>query len=186
MQEEEINMEKHDNRLVEAFVIALSNAFSSLKRTYNERFYYYAFVFDEGLHPYISAWSYEALEKSIIENKITNEEASWWKWDYSDSPYAVYGYDAFFYEVSALLDKRANGLSIDELYDSECNIRIFSMEEAMRILDKTGFFGVDSERKNVVINVEVAPPDCKEYNRALHLNPMSPLLTEYLKCCEKQ
>ena len=55
-------MEKYNNELVEAFVTALNNSFSSLKKTYEENIYYYAFIFDEGLHPYISAWSYEALE----------------------------------------------------------------------------------------------------------------------------
>ena len=180
-----MNMVKYDNRLVEAFVAALSSSFLSLKKIYNEQFYYYAFIFDSGFHPYISAWSYEALEKSIIDNKITEEDAIWWKWDYSDSPYVIYGYDEFFQEVNVLLDERKNGLSIDELYDDEWSIRIFSMEEAMRRLDNAEFFGVGNEREMVVINVEIAPPDSKEYDRALRLNPMSPLLSEYLKCCEE-
>lgn len=178
-------MVKYDKKLVEAFVTALTNSFSSLKKTHKERFYYYAFVFDEGLRPYISAWSYEALEKSIAENEITDEERNWWKWDFSDSPYAVYGYDDFFNEVKELLDERQKALSIDELYDKEWKIRISSMEEAMKRLDRTGIFGAGDERTNVVINVETAPPDGSEYNRALRLNPESPLLSEYLNCCEQ-
>ncbi|MDE5698093.1 MAG: DUF4303 domain-containing protein [Lachnospiraceae bacterium] len=47
----------------------------------------------------IIAWSYEALEKSIKEQQITDEDKSWWKWDSADSPYAVYGYDEFIGEV---------------------------------------------------------------------------------------
>ncbi|MBD5089278.1 MAG: DUF4303 domain-containing protein [Clostridiales bacterium] len=180
-----MSIEKCNKELIEAFVKAAGNAFSSLKETHKEQFYYYAFIFDEGLHPYISAWSYEALEKSIIDNKITDEEKSWWKWDYSDSPYAVYGYDEFFNEVNELLDKRANKLSDDELYDVEWNIRVDSMEEAMKRLDQSGLFGIKEDRKNVVINVEIAPPDCSEYNRALRLNPASSLLSEYLECCEE-
>ena len=90
-----------------------------MKETTKEHFYFYALIFDEGLHPYISAWSYEALEKSIKEQQITDEDKIWWKWDSADSPYAVYGYDEFFGEVSELLDKRADGLSVDELYDIE-------------------------------------------------------------------
>lgn len=181
-----MDIEKYDNKLVEAFVKALSNSFSSLKKIHKEQFYYYAFIFDEGLHPYISAWSYEALEKSLVDNKIIEEDIkSWWKWDYADSPYAVYGYDEFFYEVSELLDERVRKLSVDEIYENEWNIRVSSMEEAMKRLDQTGFFGVDDERKSVVINVEIAPPDCQEYSRALRLNPICPLLTEYLKFCEE-
>lgn len=35
----------------------------------------------------------EALEKSIAENKISDNDKAWWKWDCNDSPYVVYGYD---------------------------------------------------------------------------------------------
>lgn len=173
----------YDEELVSVLVKAASNAFSSLKETYKEHFYFYIFIFDEGMHPYISAWSYEALEKSIIDNKI--EDKNWWKWNYSDSPYVVYGYDDFFNEVSGLLDQRTNSLSIDDLYDVEWGIRVDSMEEAMKRLDQSGLFGVGEERKNVVINVEIAPPDCSEYERAVRLNPESSLLAEYLEWCEK-
>lgn len=59
------------------------------------------------------------------------------------------------------------------------------MMEAMKRLDKAGFFGIGDERKNVIINVEVASPDYSEYNRALYLNLVSSLLTEYLENCEE-
>ena len=177
--------EKDNEELIESLVKAAKAAFLSLKETTKEHFYYYAFVFDEGLHPYISAWSYEALEKSIAEQQITDDEKSWWKWDYSDSPYAVYGYDEFFYEVSELLDKRAGALSSDELYGTEWDVRIHSLEEAMKRLDKSGLFGTKEERKNVVINVELAPPDGSEYARALRLNPPSSSLSDYLETCEE-
>ena len=154
--------EKDNEELVEALVKAARAAFLSLKETTKEHFYFYSFIFDEGLHPYISAWSYEALEKSIIEQQIPDEEKHWWKWDSADSPYADYGYDEFFGEVSELLDKRADKLSDEEL------------------------FGTGTERECVVINVEQAPPDedGSEYNRALRLNPSSALLSEYLETCE--
>ena len=171
---------------MESFVKAAGNAFSSLKENHKEQFYYYAFIFDEGLHPYISAWSYEALEQSIIDNEITDkEEKSWWKWDYSDSPYVVYGYDEFFHETGKLLDKRAGKLSDDELYDVEWDVRVESMEEAMKRLDQSGLFGVGNDRKKVIINVEIAPSDGSEYDRALRLNPASSLLSEYLESCEE-
>lgn len=181
-----MNNKNYDEELVEIFVKAAGDAFSSLKESHREEFYYYAFIFDEGLQPYISAWSYEALDQSILDNKITDEEEkSWWKWDYSDSPYAVYGYEEFFHEASKLLDKRANRLSEDELYDIEWDVRIASMEEAMKRLDQSGLFGSKDARKNVVINVEIAPPDGSEYDRALRLNPSSSLLSEYLENCEE-
>ncbi len=178
--------EKDNEELIEALVKAARTAFLSLKETTKEHFYFYAFIFDEGLHPYISAWSTEALEKSIIEQQIPSEKKSWWKWDSADSPYAVYGYDEFFGEVSELLDKRASKLSDDELYGVEWGVRIDSMEEALKRLDSSGLFGTGKERERVVINVEQAPPDGdgSEYNRALRLNPPSALLSEYLETCE--
>ena len=48
-----------------------------------------------------------------------------------------------------------------------------------------GMFGIGDERENVVINVEIAPPDYSEYNRALRLNAASSLLSEYLEYCEE-
>ena len=178
--------EKDNEELIEALVKAAGAAFLSLKETTKEHFYFYALIFDEGLHPYISAWSYEAFEKSIIEQQISDDDKWWWKWDSADSPYAVYGYDEFFGEVSELLDKRADGLSVDELYDIEWGVRIDSLEEAMKRLDRSGLFGTGKERERVVINVEQAPPDedGSEYSRALRLNPSSVLLSEYLETCE--
>ncbi len=177
--------EKDQQELTEAFVKAARAAFLSLQETTKEHFFYYVFVFDEGLHPYISAWSYEALEQSIVEQQITEEDKRWWKWDCSDSPYAVYGYDEFFCEVSELLDRRADVLSDDELYGMEWDIRVHALEEAMKRLDESGLFGTKEERNHVVINVELAPPDGSEYNRALRLNSHSDVLSEYLETCEE-
>ncbi len=182
----DVNTEKDNEELVGALAKAAGAAFLSLKETSEEHFYFYSFIFDEGLHPYISAWSYEALEKSVAESQVPDDEKSWWKWDSTDSPYAAYGYDGFFGEVSELLDKRAEKLSDDELYGTEWTTRIASMEEAMKRLDASGLFGTGKEREGVVINVEQAPPDGdgSEYNRALRLNPPSALLSEYLETCE--
>lgn len=178
-------MEAYDDSLVAAFETALKNSFSSLRTTYNEQFYYYAFIFDSGLYPYISAWSYEALEKSIIENNIDDQERAWWKWDCCDSPYVAYGYDEFFGQVKNLLDERGRELSEDDLFDAEWKIRVASMEESLKRLDQTGFFGTGDARKSVVVNVEVVPPDIGGYYSALRLNPKSSLLSDYLECCEQ-
>lgn len=176
----------YDEILVDVLQTAFQNAVISLREEHDENFYYFAFIFDEGLRPYISAWSYEAYEKSVAEEQIGEDEKVWWKWNYSDSPYAVYGYDEFFSEADKLLNERESKLSEDELYDVEWDKRIASMEEALKRLDSLKFFGTGEVRKNVVINVEIAPPDCSEYERALRLNPQSPLLCEYLETCEKE
>lgn len=73
-----MNVEKYDKELVEVFVRAVTNSIFALRETHKEEFYYYDFIFDAGLHPYISAWSYEALEKSMINNKIINEKEKNW------------------------------------------------------------------------------------------------------------
>ncbi len=134
--------EKDNEKLMEALITAARAAFLSLKETTKEHFYFYVFIFDEGMHPYISAWSYEALE--------------------------------------------ASKLSDDELYETEWEVRIELMEEAMKRLDASGLFGTGKERECVVINVEQAPPDGDgaEYDRALRLNPPSALVSKYLETCE--
>lgn len=179
-----MNNLKFDEEMVMVLEDAVKKAFSDLREKHNENFYYYAFIFDDGMKPYISAWSYEALERSYIEDEVGEEDKGWWKWDYADSPYAVYGYDEFFTDASKLLDNRAEGLSDDELYDTEWYVRLASMEEALRRLDEQGFFGTGEERKKVVINVEQAPPDGLEAEIAQRLNPASELLTDYLQYCE--
>lgn len=181
-------MKKWDfnEEMTAVFADAAQKAFSSLQENHRERFYYFAFIFDEGMTPYISAWSYEAYERSVIDNNVSDEDKYWWKWNYADSPYAVYGFDEFFGEVSELLSKRDESLSEDELYEVEWYVRMASMEEALKRLDENGLFGSGEDRKNVVINVEQAPPDGHEAERALRLNPASELLSEYLDTCEEE
>ncbi|MDE7098747.1 MAG: DUF4303 domain-containing protein [Ruminococcus sp.] len=175
----------YDEKMVTVLQSAFQNAVSALRSEHNENFYYYAFIYDEGLRPYISALSYEAYEKLLIENNISHDEEGW-KWCTFDFPYCDYGYDEFFKEIENMLLQREKTMSGDELYGVEWDTRIDSMEEALKRLDKAGFFGTGEIRKNIIINVEVAPPDCKERQRAIRLNPESSLLSEYLTFCEDE
>lgn len=175
----------YDEKMVTVLQSAFQNAVSALRSEHNENFYYYAFIYNEGLRPYISALSYEAYEKLLIENNISHDEEGW-KWCTFDFPYCAYGYDEFFPEVDNMFLERERGMSDDELYGVEWDTRIDSMEEALKRLDKAEFFGIGEIRKNIIINVEVAPPDCKERQRAIRLNPESSLLSEYLKFCEDE
>ena len=175
----------YDEKMVTVLQSAFQNVVSALRSEHNENFYYYAFIYDEGLRPYISALSYETYEKLMLDNGISNDKDGW-KWCTFDFPYCDYGYDEFFTEVDKFLTERESGMSDDELYGIEWNTRIDSMEEALKRLDKAGFFGTDEIRKNIIINVEVAPPDCKERQRAIRLNPESSLLSEYLIFCEDE
>lgn len=172
----------YDEKMVTVLQSAFQNAVSALRAEHDENFYYYAFIYDELLRPYISVLSYEAYKKLLAEKDDEDD----WKWCTFDFPYCAYGYDEFFSEVDNMFLERENGMSIDELYSIEWDTRVDSMEEALKRLDKAGFFGTGENRKNVIINVEVAPPDCKERQRALRLNPESPLLSEYLEICEDE
>ena len=57
---------------------------------------------------------------------------------------------------------------------------------AVEELEEEGFFGIGDDRESVVINVEQAPPDGKERERAARLNPPSALLDEYFEICEDE
>lgn len=147
-----------------------------------EEFYFVVLVvFGEANAPYVSAWSKESLARKILESEMPFEEALLaYKWSYSDSPFYAYG-DKHFNEVEDVLRRRKG---IDELSDDEWRrefeLRIGSLEEAMRRLDRRGVFGRGSERLGLMINVEVMPPDSSNTVRAIRLNPPE-AIKEWLK-----
>jgi hypothetical protein len=53
----------------------------------------------------------------------------------------------------------------------EWQFRVGAMEAAMAALDHEGLFGRGPERSRMLINVEVAPPDASNTERAVRLNP---------------
>ena len=175
---------KYDEKMVIMLKEAFMKTYYALTSEHNEKFYYMVLILDEGIHPYFSAWSYEALEKSIKEQGISDEDRTWWKWDYSDSPYVTYGYDEYFEELVQYLDQRSCDMSDDELYDIEWYVILESMVEALREIREENA-EVD-EFSEMIINVEVAPPDCEEASRAQILNKPSALLDEYLAECEDE
>lgn len=62
-----------------------------------------------------------------------------------------------------------------EHWNAEFSLRLSAMESAMSQLDGDGFFGEGDARREVVINVEVMPPDYTNVLRALRLNPIGAL-----------
>lgn len=176
----------YDEGIVSVLQSAFRNAVTDLREKHPERFYFYVFMLDAPLCPYISACSYEAYERSLVRDAIAEEDKAWWKWDYCDSEYCVYGYDEYFGEAAKMLAERAKGMDDDELYGDEWDTRVASMEEVLRRLDSEGFFGTGEERKGVIINAECVPPSYLERQRVLRLNPQSELLSEYLEFCEEE
>lgn len=184
----------YNEEIAAVLYTAFRNTVTDLRKKHREQFYYYVFVSDSPLCPYVSACSHESYRRLLEsggndegeeEDERNEENEDWLKWDFCDSEYCVYGYDEFFGDAERLLAKRAEKMNDDELYGDEWETRLASMEEALRRLDNEGFFGTGEERKKVIINVECAPPSGFERERALCLNPESELLCEYLQFCEE-
>ena len=57
----------------------------------------------------------------------------------------------------------------DEEWNNELNLRLTAMELALNELDKENIFERQNNRKNMVINVEVMPPNYENTERALRL-----------------
>lgn len=162
-------MKKHDDVVVDCLLNAAQKSFSDLFKNIDERFYYCTLVMQELSVPYISAISYEALERMLQNN---TKEYSLYKWSYADSPYCGYGYDKYFANVERLFEMRFNGLNEEET-NREYEIWLSSMEEVMRILDSISMFGSGDKRNEIFINAEIMPPEESNFTRGRHLNPPS-------------
>lgn len=147
----------------------------------NGEHYYYITLVTDGLAntPCVSAWSLEALER---EQKKDAENAEMIKWSYADSPYCGWKQE-YFKKVDKLLCGRENiSMLDDEDFEREYELRISAMEEAMKELDCQGIFMRNQERKNVLVLVEVMPPDSTNTSRAYEMNDSNtPIFAEWLE-----
>ena len=108
----------------------------------------------EAHSPILSAWSYQELHKLSDNDK----EELLIKWSYADSPYTMYK-NNFFQKVEQIFELR-DAENINEKDESvEFDFRINAMVEAMHQVDISGVFGTGDPRLNLLINVEVMPPD---------------------------
>lgn len=135
-----------------------------------EHFYYCSLTTSgDGGSPIFSAWSKEALEKVDMADREN------FKWSYADSPYCLYS-EENWNTVRSMFLERPNIHALDEAqYFNEFNSRIEAMVLAMKNLDKEGIFELNQKRENIVINVEVIPPDETNTERAYFLNPIEAL-----------
>lgn len=154
--------EKLTQELYNAAKIILRDLFNN-----NEHYYYVTLTTDGGANtPCISAWSYEALHRSSNDEQEQEEI----KWSYADSPYCCWKQEEFE-KVKALLLSRENIWDLDsEAFDTEYNLRFEAMEAAMKRLDQEGMFDVNQERADVIVLVEVMPPDYTNTERAYRMN----------------
>ncbi len=162
---------------------AVKTVYESLKVTHQEEFYYLALVTTgEALPPAFTAWSHEALKREAA--KSSDGEAEYYlKWSYGESPYFCYQEDKFdeLREIFSQRPEMKTSMSKSE-WLAEYDFRLNALESALRELDQEGLFGVGESRNQIMINVEVVPPDWTNTERAKRLNSPSSLpLKEWLK-----
>lgn len=167
-------METNIDLLSSIIAESTKNAFKELFRN-NEHYYYCVLLTtEEGLTPFISAWSWEALENLSTEHSV--EYAQIRKWSYADSPYYNFG-EEYFQPVRILFEQRPTIDELDtEAWYKEFDFRLSAMEIAMNKLDNDGLFAINQPRESVYINVELMPPDKSNTKRALRLNKREHIL----------
>ncbi len=126
-----------------------------------EHFYYITLVTDGMANtPCISGWSNEALEQEEAEDRY------YFKWSYAESPYCCWKQECFDTVKQMLIDRKYT----EAEFDVEYNLRLSAMESAMGQLDKEGLFSVNQKRDDVMVLVEVMPPDYTNTERAYRMN----------------
>lgn len=171
------------DELTQMIATAARKAFSRLFRETSEEFYYCTLVSTgEGLAPYPSAWSWQALERETAAASNPEARKALLKWSYSDSPYWLFGQE-YFEDVAKAFDDMANLHEVTDAnaYRHALERRLSATEAAMALLDSEGLFGAGEKRAGTVLLVEVMPPDRSNTERALRLNPPGPALDDWLE-----
>lgn len=176
--------------LVSEIANAARTSFQQLFAT-GESFYYCALITTGEAHcPHVTAWSYEALERTARDRSTQNpntygnqEQAkAIIKWMYAESPYVAYNYEENFTKAAALFQSLPSPFDAD-IDEDEAEIearydfRLSAMEEALKQLDREGIFAQNQPRSQVYINVETVYPDHTDKARALRLNNPDHLTT---------
>lgn len=124
---------------------------------------------------YALVTSGEALRPYLV---VTPDDET--RWDLPDSPFAVFGdehlagLEAHFTERGEIFDLPAQDAR------AEYDLRLASMEAALRVLDADGLFGFGADRHQTLLLVTTMPPDETAAAFARRLNPVGPLLTAWL------
>jgi hypothetical protein len=175
-----------ESDLARAIASAAETAIRKLFAEHPGRYYYLSLITTGEAHPpVLAAWSQEALEDAV--KKHANSVATRWvlKWSYADSPYFCFG-EEFFEPVRQLFAMRPDIHSLNNgTRNAEYELRLGAMEAAMSTLDQRGLFGLGKDRHNIVINVEVMPPDYTNTLRAMRLNPPEAARTWLEEAAEK-
>jgi hypothetical protein len=178
---------KPDSHFIGLIADGARDAFTELFSSSGERFYYCTLITTGEAHcPFASAWSYEALDRTVEEvstdedNEDLSELRANLKWSYADSPYDIVG-EEHFDEARAAFEALPGVENYGDAWPAEWERRVALMEAAMRRLDDEGLWGNGAIRDATVVLVEVMPPDASNTERAGRLNPRSnPTFQEWL------
>ena len=157
--------------LTEMVYGAAKRAFTELFKQHPDEHFYYCSLTTDGAAsgPAFTAWSAEALRKAVAEDPEPNKALAlqMLKWSYGESPYFCF-MDELFEPVREAFQSRPE---LDgPLWDAEYELRMRAMETAMCRLDQEGIFGSGDVREDMVIAVEVMPPDHTNTERVKRLN----------------
>lgn len=169
-----------DPVLSRTLATASEAAIASLRRAHPERFYAFALLNSgEARASYLSACSLEADAAEGLD-----------RWDLTGTPYAAWGYDDHFADVTRVFADRGDLFDLfesdAEAFEAEYALRLASVEEALRLLDVAGLFGTGVERQEVLLIAGTVPPDDSDTGFVRRLNPAGPLYDEWLRTCAEQ
>ncbi|ANS79632.1 hypothetical protein SGUI_2236 [Serinicoccus hydrothermalis] len=103
------------------------------------------------------------------------------RWDLADGEQAIVG-DEHLAAVGHTWDARGDLRDLDDAEaEAELAVRLATLEEALRLLDIDGVFGVGDARRRMLLLVTTMPPDGAAAGHARRLNPEGPLLREWLE-----
>ena len=161
-------------KLVSTIEEAINQVATELFTSTKEKFYFFVLsTTSEALAHYISAWSHEALQQQIITQNWNTDDIADFKWSSIDSPYFEFGAQYFHQVNQAFLERPdIHSLETDAEYEKEFNFRIGAMMEALHRCDEKGIFSLNQARSEIMINVEILPPDYTNTIRAKKLNPL--------------
>ena len=161
-------------KLVATIEEATSQAAIDLFNSTNETFYFFVSAQKIIKIHFVSiVGTYEALKKQSIAQNWDAYDIADFKWSSIDSPYLEFGSQYFHQVNQAFLDRiDIHSLKTEVEYEKEFNFRINVMEEALHRCDMKGIFSLNQARSEIMINVEVLPPDYTNTIRAKKLNPI--------------
>lgn len=173
-----------DLALTEAFEQAAGKAFRSLHEAHpGEKFYTADFYFNQERHPWVTAFSEEALERALREQEITDPaQQEWFRTGGHSALCVAYGYMVRLTELDELMDSRKKWQHTfdKEARKAEWNLQSASALEAMyrlqnkSILKLNGMIcsvGVSEQDEN-----EIPVPRKLTLAEGLDMNALSAML----------